>query len=59
MGVILNKFVVTVPHNTVYVVEHFGKYSRTIEPGLGFLVPFVDRVPYKLSLKEFSFQINA
>ena len=52
MGIILNKFVVAVPHNSVYIVEHLGKYHKTIEPGLNFLIPFIQSVPYKHSLKE-------
>jgi regulator of protease activity HflC (stomatin/prohibitin superfamily) len=34
------------------VVERLGKYDRTLTPGLSFLVPFVDRVAYRHSLKE-------
>jgi regulator of protease activity HflC (stomatin/prohibitin superfamily) len=34
------------------VVERLGKYDRTLTPGLKFLVPFVERVAYRHSLKE-------
>jgi regulator of protease activity HflC (stomatin/prohibitin superfamily) len=41
-----------VPQQNAWVVERLGKYDRTLTPGLNFLVPFVDRVAYKHSLKE-------
>ncbi|MBL8360934.1 MAG: paraslipin [Rubrivivax sp.] len=41
-----------VPQQHAWVVERLGKYDRTLAPGLQFLVPFVDRVAYRHSLKE-------
>src|SRR3954471_19828218 len=41
-----------VPQQNAWVVERLGKYHQTLTPGLNFLVPFVDRVAYKHSLKE-------
>ena len=41
-----------VPQQNAWVVERLGKYDRTLTPGLKFLVPFVERVAYKHSLKE-------
>jgi len=41
-----------VPQQHAWVVERLGKYDRTLTPGLSFVVPFVDRVGYKHSLKE-------
>lgn len=41
-----------VPQQNAFVVERLGKYDRTLTPGLNFVVPFVDRVAYKHSLKE-------
>jgi regulator of protease activity HflC (stomatin/prohibitin superfamily) len=41
-----------VPQQNAWVVERLGKYNRTLAPGLSFLIPFVDRVAYKHSLKE-------
>ena len=41
-----------VPQNMAYVVERLGKYHCTLKAGLHFLLPFVDRVSYKHSLKE-------
>jgi regulator of protease activity HflC (stomatin/prohibitin superfamily) len=41
-----------VPQQNAWVVERLGKYDRTLTPGLKFVVPFVERVAYKHSLKE-------
>ena len=41
-----------VPQQNAWVVERLGKYQGSLTPGLNFLVPFVDRVAYKHSLKE-------
>ncbi|MBK6471970.1 MAG: paraslipin [Betaproteobacteria bacterium] len=41
-----------VPQQNAWVVERLGKFDRTLTPGLSLLVPFVDRVAYKHSLKE-------
>ena len=41
-----------VPQQNAWVVEKLGKYDRTLTPGLKFVVPFVERVAYKHSLKE-------
>jgi regulator of protease activity HflC (stomatin/prohibitin superfamily) len=41
-----------VPQQHAWVVERLGKYDRTLTPGLNFMVPFVDRVAYRHSLKE-------
>ncbi len=53
LTVILVKFSVRfVPQNMAHVVERFGKFNKTMEAGLNFIVPFVDRVAYHRSLKE-------
>lgn len=35
-----------------YVIERLGKYNRTLQPGIHILIPFIDRVACKVSLKE-------
>ncbi|MGD1988418.1 MAG: paraslipin [Pseudomonadales bacterium] len=50
--VVLKQSVRFVPQNTALVVERFGKYRTTMEAGLNFLVPFIDRVAYNQTLKE-------
>ena len=41
-----------VPQQNAWVVERLGKYHSALAPGLNFLIPFVDKVAYKHSLKE-------
>ena len=41
-----------VPQQNAWVVERLGKYHGSLTPGLNFLIPFIDRVAYKHSLKE-------
>jgi regulator of protease activity HflC (stomatin/prohibitin superfamily) len=41
-----------VPQQNAWVKERLGKYAGTLTPGLNFLVPFIDKVAYKHSLKE-------
>ena len=41
-----------VPQQHAWVVERLGRYHSTLTPGLNILVPFIDRVAYKHSLKE-------
>ena len=41
-----------VPQKTASIVERLGKYSRTLNAGFHILLPFLDRVAYKHSLKE-------
>jgi regulator of protease activity HflC (stomatin/prohibitin superfamily) len=44
--------VTVVPQQNAWVVERLGKYHGTLTPGLNFLVPFIDRLAYRHSLKE-------
>ena len=41
-----------VPQRQAFVIERLGKYSRTLSAGFHILLPFIDRVAYKHSLKE-------
>src|SRR5687768_4444683 len=50
--VIVAKTAVVVPQQSAYVVERLGKYSGTLSAGFHILIPFLDVVRYKHSLKE-------
>ena len=50
--VFVTQAVKVVPQQNAWVLERFGKYNRTLLPGLNIIVPFVDRVAYRHSLKE-------
>jgi regulator of protease activity HflC (stomatin/prohibitin superfamily) len=41
-----------VPQQHAWVVERLGKYDRALTPGLKFVIPFIERVAYRHSLKE-------
>lgn len=41
-----------VPQRMVYIVERLGRYKKTLEAGFHIIVPFIDRVAYRHSLKE-------
>jgi regulator of protease activity HflC (stomatin/prohibitin superfamily) len=50
--VVVAKTAVVVPQQSAYVVERLGRYHATLQAGFHILVPFVDVVRYKHSLKE-------
>lgn len=54
---ILNSSVKFVPQNMAFVVERFGKFKRTLVAGLNFVVPFVDKVAYRVSMKEMALDV--
>ena len=59
-GIVLIAFAITilwsivkiVPQGYNYTVENFGRYTRTLQPGLHFLVPVMERIGRKMNLKE-------
>ncbi len=46
-----------VPNQWAYVIERLGKYSGTLGPGFHILIPFIDKVAYKHSLKEVAIDV--
>ncbi|NMM43003.1 SPFH/Band 7/PHB domain protein [Rhodospirillaceae bacterium KN72] len=46
------KGVKIVSQSEVYVIERFGKYTKTLPAGLSFIVPFLDRVAHRVSVLE-------
>ncbi len=55
---LLSSAVIIVPQRKAYIVERLGKYLGTLTPGLHFLIPFVDKVRYRHSLKEQALDVN-
>jgi len=51
-AVIIKSGIKQVPQAQEWTVERFGRYTRTLSPGLHLIFPFVDRVGFKLSLRE-------
>ncbi len=50
--VILFKLAVVVPQQSAYVVERLGKFNRQLDAGFHILIPFMERIAYKHTLKE-------
>jgi len=42
----------TVPQGEEFTVERFGKYTKTLQPGLHLIVPFVDRIGSEINMRE-------
>lgn len=57
--ILLFKTVKVVPQQHAYVVERLGKYNGTLNPGLNFVVPFIDKIAYKHILKEIPLDIDS
>jgi regulator of protease activity HflC (stomatin/prohibitin superfamily) len=49
---ILFKAVVTVPQGYEFTLEKFGRYKRTMEPGLHFIMPFFENIGRKINMME-------
>ena len=46
------KAIKVIPQQTAWVIERLGKFHKVLNPGLNFIIPFIDKVAYKHSLKE-------
>jgi regulator of protease activity HflC (stomatin/prohibitin superfamily) len=54
----LLKGVRIVPQQEAWVIETLGKFDRVLQPGLNFLIPFIQRVAYKHTLKEQAIDVH-
>jgi len=52
IAIVVAKGVRVVPQQNAWVVERLGKFHAVLVPGLNLVIPFIDRVAYKHSLKE-------
>ncbi|MGH8196588.1 MAG: SPFH domain-containing protein [Steroidobacteraceae bacterium] len=50
--IVIAKTAVVVPQQSAFVVENLGRYSRTIQAGFHILIPFIERIAYKHTMKE-------
>jgi len=48
----LFKAITTVPQGYEYTVERFGRYIKTLGPGLGIIMPFIDRIGSRMNMME-------
>lgn len=51
-AILIIRMIKVVPQQNAWVIERWGKYKGSLTPGLNFVIPFMDRVAYKHSLKE-------
>ncbi|WP_417492573.1 SPFH domain-containing protein [Maricaulis sp.] len=49
---IIASVIKTVPQGKEFTVERFGRFTRTLKPGLHFIMPFIDSVGYKMNMRE-------
>ncbi len=56
--IVIAKTATVVPQQSAYVVELLGKYSRTLAAGFHILIPFIEKIAYKHTLKERAFDIE-
>src|SRR3712207_3042239 len=42
----------TIPQGYAYTVERFGRYARTLGPGVGLIVPYIERIGHKVNVME-------
>jgi regulator of protease activity HflC (stomatin/prohibitin superfamily) len=50
--ILVSAAVKTVPQASEWTVERFGRYTRTLQPGLHLILPFIDRIGTRLSMRE-------
>lgn len=56
--VVVMMSVKVVPQQRAFIVERLGKFHDTLQPGINFVVPFVDRIAYRHGLKEQAYDIH-
>ena len=52
IGITLSMGVRLVPQGFKFVVQRFGKYHQTLQPGLNFIIPYIDNVAYRITTKD-------
>jgi regulator of protease activity HflC (stomatin/prohibitin superfamily) len=57
--IVISKTAIVVPQQSAFVVERLGRYSNTLQAGFHILLPFVDAIRYRHSLKEQAMDIPA
>ena len=48
----LSRTIIIVPQGYKYTLEHFGRFTKILNPGLHFILPFVQRIGARLSMRE-------
>lgn len=58
VGVVIKSAVLVIPQQHAYVIERLGKYHGTLTAGLNLIIPFVDRIAYRHTLKEVPYDVE-
>ena len=56
---ILRATIRVVPQQRAWVVERLGKYHAVLEPGLNFIIPFLDRIAFRFDMREVPMEVPA
>ncbi len=54
---VISRGVRPVPQGEQWTVERFGRYTQTLKPGLNVIIPFIDRVGARISMRESVFSV--
>lgn len=57
--VLFSKTIIIVPQREAYIVERLGRYHSTLSAGLHILLPFLDKLSYKHTLKEQAMEVSS
>ncbi len=57
LAVLLTRGVRIVPHQQVWIVQRLGRFQRSLEPGLNWIIPGIDQVAYRHSMKEEAIEV--
>jgi regulator of protease activity HflC (stomatin/prohibitin superfamily) len=57
--IVFLKTIRIVPQRSAFIVERLGKYKTTFDAGFHILIPFIDKIGYKLSLKEHAIDVES
>jgi regulator of protease activity HflC (stomatin/prohibitin superfamily) len=57
--ILLVKMIKIVPQQEAWVLENLGKFDRVLEPGLTIIIPIVQNIAYKHTLKEQAIDVHA
>src|SRR5512137_3144545 len=55
--IVVVRAICVVPQQHAFVVERLGRFYAVLQPGLNFVIPFVDRVAYRHDLREIPFDV--
>ncbi|MEY3219776.1 MAG: hypothetical protein RIT27_1133 [Pseudomonadota bacterium] len=52
LGIVIFFVICTVPQGWIYLIERLGKHNKTLKPGFHFLIPVIDKMAYRIDIRE-------